>query len=524
MNSVLLTPGPHSDFAQMLKEAVTRLIAEDVPDTARIPVSAQDVALLGVINNYLKSHRQLPIDAASITDMPADFPSRLRDWCDSLQEYTNVFTEGREAEFRTESPEENLLLAELYDGLDRYFLEKRVSINWGLAAAKPVLFAPYEGDPAENLKPRIWKLTPDPEKPGARRLVEVEHIDFSRKPMICIGGGSAIHSNTKSIAAMIGSVESLLGGKEVEREGVDVYCISHPVSQRVYLQARVCRYNADPEHYASESAVQFVREHIMPYLEEGAKPGTRQDIATIKQRLRKCNLVAFSYGTVFLQEGCNALTDALLERGYAPQEVRDALAEVYAMHLSIMCRVDGNKERGSFSSIYVISPEDRVTASRVNVAPLLEGRRDGKSHLIRKNENELIVITTAPKTLDLAQLAASGEEKGEDKGRSGAAPIMPHARNYPNTNGHLLPLYTTRMRTGDGRRTDPSRVEFSLRNAAVRSDRLLPPSIEDTLLPTRILHPECVSLPTQAAGDLYMTQLLRDFFSLPATPTHGRGH
>ncbi|MBN67461.1 MAG: hypothetical protein CMM94_07860 [Rickettsiales bacterium] len=478
---------PHPSFAAWLAATTRSLLTQNATDAAAPSDDLQPV--IDAINAYLRLDGE-----EEVTLVPCDTQEVVRGLSafldiNRLNQTQNVFNCGADAERRVESAEHNVALANLVSALDDALRKQKhpIMLEDGVMEAHAL--------PADNDDVKVWKRTVEkmPDGTWQSSIEEVDHIDFEHTPIICAGGARCLHANPKTINGFMKQAELALGGLEIYQPGItekpiELYAVSYPVAHRTRINAQTFAYNADPDTEISEQAQAFSDRFILPYLQGEA--GERLPLKELKLHLRKFNFFAYSYGTCFVKEVCNALSQGLLNKGYSASQVREALAEVYAMNLNATCRLDDEKPCGNFSSIYVVSKQDATAQSRANYAKYFKHKEAQLPAVYPVSENELLIWTNHPKVGKVWQALNDVETTEANLLYPNPAPVLPDGKKKDDTSGHDVRLATSRTVTRHPEDPvadyyDPSFIEYSLRHASLRQDAL--GGVHTTFTPVRII-------------------------------------
>lgn len=132
-------------------------------------------------------------------------------------------------------------------------------------------------------------------------------------------------------------------------------------------------YNADPEHYFSANAREFVEKTLMPMIKDA------QTLEDIKKQFSRVNLIGHSYGTVFIQNISNALLTVLQENSSLNvAEIREAMSCIAALNIGPTCAI-ANKE-ADFTQLFAVSEQDQTSTDQVNYAAMVDDNHPVLSH------------------------------------------------------------------------------------------------------------------------------------------------
>ena len=380
-----------------------------------------DRTFFDAINAFAKHYGEAPMGVPET--IPNNFNSQLREffyWVNSDESpYTSIY-EGKYADDRIEETFEKLTLA-----VDSFLNATDTSIMSGTNEFK------LEDIPSDNEKPRLWRrrveLTPD----GTPKSIfeEVDHIDFTKKAVIGFGGVTQFHGNPRITNGFLKQMESAMGGPDIYDHGIELYSITYPVAHRTRYHADTYRYNADPNTHVSQPARAFTDKHIMPWLmSDQEKPSTKE----LRERFASLNFFGYSYGTVFVKEVSNAVSERLQAMGYSAEQVSQVISNGYALNVGQTARIDVRKPAGDFSSVYVVAPTDLAARSKSNLQPYFSRPGD----VVPVSDTEMFIKSHAPR-----QGVFMNPDGGLPDGFQNAA--LP----TENANGHNVKAYTQPMVT-----------------------------------------------------------------------------
>jgi hypothetical protein len=402
-----------------ISDTIRELLQREGSQRAATP---QDQALIDAINRFTAPDHIAPL--ALPRKIPEHFDTQLRElfyWVNSEESpYTTIYESGETPSTPIEPRYEALTLA-----VDQYLHVSNTSIMSGTNEF------PLRDIPSDNERPRLWRRRIETGPDGAPKSVfeEVDTIDFTKKAVIGFGGVTQFHGNPRIINGFLKQMESAMGGPDIYDHGVELYAISYPVAHRTRYHADTYRYNAEPNSHVSQPAQQFTEKHIMPWLMDGS---AHPSVDSLRKRFAALNFFGYSYGTVFVKEVSNAVTERLQAAGYSQQDISHVMANGYALNVGQTARIDIRKPLGDFSSVYVVSPNDIASRSKSNLQPYFA--RDGE--VIPVSDNEMFIKSHAPK-------------QGIFLNPDGS---MPEGRNAqplptPSLPGHNVRAYTQPMLT-----------------------------------------------------------------------------
>lgn len=429
--------------ASFIRDAFLSLLSAHADDSHS--ADPQLLHLLESTNAFLKESAVEPIELPEGAAVRPTFGEALVEFFNEINHYTNPMNEQGFPCNEPEREQANMALSKLYYSVSEYLHATHVPIT-----RKGVSFMP-EVKPEPFIK--MWRRRVERQEDGSfqSHVEEVEGIDFSKKAVICVGGTASIHGHMPSINGLMKVAEGKLGGPEIHEEGVELYCVSYPAAHRPSFFAETHHYNADPEYYYSETARQFADTLLMPAIDKVAHP----NLAQLKEVFSKVNLFAYSYGTVFVQEVRNYLSETLLEKGYDAREVKDVFAEAYAMNIGPTCRLDVVKTTGNFSSVYVLSPGDLNVRSKTHNHVFLNAMATSGKRMKPLSENELLIYSEAPETGSFIDYGVGNATPAKGSG-------FQASRDNPSR--HDLKFYTEPSANEEGRH-DPRFVGYHMSEA-----------------------------------------------------------
>lgn len=404
-----------------------------------------------------------------------DFAVGLRDFFTDLNRSPNPMNSGTEHRSRIKDPAYHTALAKLYTGISQFFDTVDTPVERGLEQ-----FALDKRTPKATQEPTLMKRVLEQDAQGVwhTRLEEVDHIDLSGKPVLCLGGTANFKGNMKVSTGLVQLAEDTLGGREAcDQEKVELYCVIYPVAHRTDFFGHTHGYNADPHHYHTPQAKIFCDKMLTPLLK--GEDGKLLPLRDLKKVCAKFNFFAYSYGTVFAQEIRNCLRDVFVDGGIANEDIRDLMANAFCMSLGPLGRLDVDKPEGHFSGVHILSETDLSLMNKsANLELLTAGKR-----MMPLRENEIIIRATPPaqgvvqpETFDKASSADAQEAMAASPDEGKEPPKI-----SKNPSGHSATFYARPVIDGDIVH-NPRYIGFSLPDAlnmdsAYRNldERFLPP-------------------------------------------------
>lgn len=481
-------------------------------DASRIPINDAARTYLDAVNVFLTREGEQPIDVASVTDLPSQFPTQIAQALEvtSLRRDGSPFLYGDDVKPRVNSRERNQHEADLMRATAAYY-----------RAAHPESFV-------AGGHYKIWKR----KKGSATELEEVSRIDPAEHAIIGFNGlRGGMEGNPKYSLGFIDQIEQLLGKQSLDKNAafltpvdgkpIGIYVVTHPDHDLIHYAAEIPASNANPETYVSDMTRELMNRVILPSvgLDDSVKTITLPDA---KRALRQLNVMTFSQGSVVSRQMRNVLAETLMHKGLRPDEVKTALAQVYALSINPTCRLDETHPCGTFSNIYQVSKNDHIAAARADYARYVPAGAK-PPHLVAIGDHELMVWEDTP--ISLVAKAPAASKAATYDAQAGvatiysvqAADLLPHAAGYSRY-PHALKLSTEGYAYTDADQGqtvtkfhDPSHLDFSLRNA-VKADEL-PDDLTETFTPTRLTPPPDPALASPLPPKLseVMKQAIRNF-------------
>lgn len=475
--------------AQFIRESLLSLIGDHADQGALSDENLQ--RLLKETNAFLEDNAVDPIELPDVLAVNPAFGEALVKFFNEINHYSNPLNERGFPSDANARDAANLAFSRLYQGVSDYLHNTHV----------PIRRKGIELEPETTAEPtiKLWRrhVTQQADGSYTSHVEEVDRIDTSLKSVICVGGTASIHGHLPSINGLMKVAETKLGGPEIHDEGVALYCVSYPKAHRPSFFADTHHYNADPEHYYSDSAKAFANSLVMPAIDALPEPNPE----LLKEAFANINLFAYSYGTVFVQEVRNYLSQQLLERGYKAADIRDIFAEVYAMNIGPTCRLDAVKETGNFSSVYVLSPHDLNVRSRTHNHVFLNALTTSGKRMKPLSENELLIYSDAP-------LEASFIDY--DNPEPETPPTPPTSQDMrQNPSRHDLKFYVEATLQGNGEAHIPRYLSYLLSEAVGTKGAYK--ELDERFLPA--CHPvteEGLRIGSRLVRDVYQLQLLEE--------------
>lgn len=349
------------------------------------PVDALDQTMLQAFNHYLQTEGVAALEIEKLEAVPESFHRQMADQFDSrvLASTATSFNTGADAEARVQSRPRNQHLADWMRALYEYYAKREHKI-------------PYAG---ENL--RLWKqeIFAGPNGKPITRVVEVDHVDPQDYAILGVNGVLGMHGAAANLEGFFGQMTQLLNGElkgfaPGSGKQLTLYAVTFPDDHRIRYAQEIPAMNASPETYLSPMVKDFSRRVILPLLglREGEAP---LSLADLKGRMRRLNFFLNSYGSCIGKEVRNALCEWLQEQGYQNAVIRQGLAEIYALAIHPVSRLDDHHPCGNFSSLYVVSRTDQQAKSRMDASAFVPEGTEPPA-LIPISENELMVWLDHP--------------------------------------------------------------------------------------------------------------------------------
>lgn len=395
-------------FAHYVRMQVLHLLSAN--GAPRRTLDVQDRDCLEATSRYLQSEGEAPLLMADIKDVPTDLHRRLADAFESraLTRAPTPFYTAPDTQQRAASRSRNQALADWTAALWRYY-------------AQCEQLSP---DAPEHI--RLWKqeFRQAPDGTMQPHIVEVDHIDPADHAIVGFNGVAGMHRAQPALHGFFEQMAQVLGGDLAtltphNGKKLVLYAASYPDAHRIRYAQEIPAFNADPEHYVSDKARIFTHQVVLPWLglHEGQpllKP------ADLQAQLRRMNLFLFSYGACIGKEIRNELASWLKEQGYNPAMIRQAFAEVYAMHIHPVCRLDESPEYGNFSSLYVASRSDVQSRARAGHDRFIPPSSEPPA-LVPISDNELLVWLDHP-TQNITWANPDVAEQFNEAGPAGSNP------------------------------------------------------------------------------------------------------
>lgn len=429
------------------------------------PEKPEFVHFLERANAFFQENEVEPIKVPASVSVKPSFGHALVEFFNEINHYPNPMNDPAFMAEKSREQRANLSLGQLYYTVSEYLHALHVPID-----RKGVQVIPDE-KPEQDIK--LWRRVVEPKSDGsyASHIEEVSAIDPSKKAVICVGGTASIHGHVPSINGLMKIAEKKLGGPEIYNEGLELYCVSYPAAHRPSFFADTHHYNANPEFYYSKPAQQFADRLIIPGIDSARHP----DVEHLKEVFSRLNIFAYSYGTVFVQEVRNYLSEQLLARGYEKDQVAEVFAEAYAMNIGPTCRLDVRKETGNFSSVYVLSPNDLNVRSKTHNHVLVNALATANRRMKPLSENELLIYSDAPLE---GEFITPYDEKKATHSASGGGQLC-----HQNPSYHGVSFYTESTVTPSGEAHVPRYLSYHMSSAVGTSgaykeldERFIPPA------------------------------------------------
>ncbi|GEM_PF-4772324 len=459
---------PHKSIA-----AYIRALAQDAaggPDPTHA-IGPADEAFLDRLNHFLRQEGERIIDWDNTTHLPDAFASSISRALDVgyLNQMESVFNEGGDRLARVMGHSHNQHLGEFYTALSEYMTARKEPFQVG----RDNFFAPDTLDEA-MWRPQLWRREMQPDAQGKlkSKLVKVDAIDWSKRPVMCMGGIGCVGMNPAELNGVMRQAEQLLGGDDIYRadssKDVELYCISYPALYRAMMNAQVLLYNADPEHYRIPFMQDVYTQLFKPEIDKVFE-SAGDTIAQLRKVMRKWNFYTTSYGAVCVKSLARIVAEDLQKRGLQPDQIRPLLAEVFCLNTNPVARPDDHALCGNFSSVNLVSRNDRTVRSRAYYPQQdmpVAGRR-----IVPLSDNELLIWDEYPRSALRIEPLPADEMALTSSANIRQSATLDGRQNTDNT-GHHAQLVTSHMlqREGDSpyaRSFTPDLAQYAMRHAVL---------------------------------------------------------
>lgn len=444
-------------------------------------MESQHRHFLDRFNQFLTLEGEPPLMVAPDARLPADFSQRVADAFDQmhLNQHDNAFNAARKQATRESERTRNACMADFYEAI---------------ATLLEAEHAPYtivgnsiamDAVDAADHRSRLWKRVVHREAGGELRatLEPVDHIDFSRRPVICFGGNNGNNLSHPSLMHTMKNAEQALGGFDIYNEDsgcddIDIYIIGHPACHRARSNTESFRFNANPEGYSVSWVRESFSRYFKPFIEDAIAKDSAHTLAPLKAAARKLNFFSNSFGSCCIKSVRNEMAALLHERGYSNAEIKEVFTEVCAVMVDASALLDYTPPEGNFSAVYVLSRNDRFVRARSDYQRFVDPDTLTRFPAIRPlphSDNELLVIVDAPvrgvvwNPVEMARDQEAGKPPR-------AAEIQPRGWVATDRSGHNLSLSNSRIAEISDepivRYSSPDLTEYALRNALQRPDHL----------------------------------------------------
>lgn len=476
---------PHPTFAHYVSALAQA--AMDSAEEKRL-LMPEDDRFFQALNRYLAAENAPLVDETAYAGLPVDFARQMHAGLDigALNQTDNVFNEGADFAARVRSPQRTMALAALYESLAVYMQanNEAVQVGRGLSVAG-------DSDEARHTKVQLWRR--DIRKTADGRtiseLVPADQIDWSKKPVVCMGGIGSMAMNPAELNGLMKQAEQLLGGMEMyeKMQGKDVqlYCLSYPLQYRARMNAQVLSFNADPDQYVIPFMRQAYAQYWQPVVAAMLEQSEGDISAGLRSALRKWNFFTTSYGSVCVKSLSTLLAEDLLSYGMKPEQIKPLLAEVFALNANPVNRLDDTKACGNFSAIHLVSRNDRTVRSRANHQEHYPSD-DHAEHIIPVSENELLLWSDHPRSGLLIE-PLPRDELSPDNPANIRGTTQLQGRRIDDATGHHVQLTTGRLLHREGEHLAqmyiPVHAQHALRHAVIETEM---PAIDHMLSPVKL--------------------------------------
>lgn len=475
-------------FARLVRDTITHIVTATSHQTA---IKPSDLQFFDQLNQFLINEGEPPIAPPQNGTLPSNFAQSIADALDQmhLSQQDNAFNAPRPNATRESERARSQLLGDLYGAI---------------ANLLDAHHAPYiitgerierDSVPPEDQTSRLWKRVMHRTSDGRLQseLVPADHIDFSKRPVICFGGNNGNNLSQASIMSTLKHAEHALGGLDLYNEDsgcedIELYCISHPACYRTYGNAVSLHFNADPEHNSIPWIENSFTRFLKPQLETALKQDSAGSTAHLKAALRQFNFFCSSMGSACVKSVRNHTAALLHAHRLTNAQIKEALAEAFVVMVDPTAAIDYTPPEGNFTSVYVISRNDRFVRARSDFArfatsdhevnlPASINRHNGtsKAYTLPHSDNELLIVNDTPvrgvaiNKVEAAHRAEAGEpskpSQSEPKTWAG---IDTSGHNVVLANHMLVEESDEPIRNI---RT-PEAIHYPLRNAVARRDQL----------------------------------------------------
>lgn len=193
---------------------------------------------------------------------------------------------------------------------------------------------------------------------------------FTKPTLLCCGGMNITHDYPNMANGFAKRGLALLG------------CIE--TNGHAGFQTATVTYAAE----TSENTAQFYNRGQMPadmykrFITEQLEPlfadhqGNKISVDEVKKNFRNINVLAHSFGGIFIQQVGNLLVDRMKEVGFSDDEIRESTSQILVVTAGNVADILGGK--ASFTQINILQRHDAAASEDSKNASLMEGLLDGR--------------------------------------------------------------------------------------------------------------------------------------------------
>lgn len=234
------------------------------------------------------------------------------------------------------------------------------------------------------------------------------HYDTQRRKLIILPGADIkdiypemfdseemFNGKLQDLSGCIKGGEILLGGASVSDLGIDIMAYSHGLDVRMHEEdpkGVMLAHYKNPDKATGTEAKTFVRDILVPMLNEKGQPGTLEEMSAqeLSERLDHITFMNHSRGGLFMRCVNNAFREALSRSGYSKEEIADIMPHMVGINVASIARID-EVEEPSATMLHFLATND-CTARNVigNYAALLsevEQKQQQRDHMIDTGAN-----------------------------------------------------------------------------------------------------------------------------------------
>lgn len=243
--------------------------------------------------------------------------------------------------------------------------------------------------------------------PEGFRPAEPNESVFFKPTVLCCGGTLCGHANMSKANGFAKKAEAMLNVIDLDSVSKPYQIASVTYANACLIGENIKAFNngqTDPAMFES-----FVDKQLVPLFT--TEDNQRRTLEETKKNFRNIQVLAHSFGGIFMQQVGNLLVDKMQKIGFSQKEIDEVTKQVVIVTSG--CAADINKGKAKFTTLHILNFRDQVVTnytSNIGIARHLKSLREQdddplaaipyiynvaqRSFDVDNNSNQILLTTT----------------------------------------------------------------------------------------------------------------------------------